>query len=156
MEAHQLAYHPSHSTESALLKVKSDVISALEKQEVACLILLDLSMAFNTIDHDILLGRLKCKFVITGTTLNWLQSYLTHRTQAVEIGVPLSGGSRSSFVPLESGIPQGSVLGPILFTIYTVPIGDICRRHQVEFHLNADDTQIYFSLRPSKPNSKCD
>ena len=115
MEAHQLAYHPFHSTETALLKVKSDVISALEKQEVACLILLDLSVAFDTIDHDILLGRLKSRFAVTGTTLNWVRSYLKHRTQAVEIGAPMSGGSRSAFVPLESGIPQGSVLGPILF-----------------------------------------
>ena len=70
MEAHQLAYCPFHSTETALLKVKSDVIGALEKQEVACLILLDLSTAFNTIDHDILLGRLKSRFAVTGKTLN--------------------------------------------------------------------------------------
>ena len=156
MEAHQLAYHPFHSMETALLKVKSDIIGALEKQEVACLILLDLSVAFNTIDHDILLGRLKSRFVVTGTNLNWLWSYLTHRTQAVEIDVQLSGGSRSAFVPLELGILQGSVLGPILFTIYTVPTGDICRRYQVESHLYADDTQIYLSFRPSKPNSKHD
>ena len=156
MEAHQLAYHPFHSTETALLKVKSDVISALENQEVACLILLDLSAAFDTINHDILLGRLKSRFAVTGTTLNWLWSYLKHRTQAVEIGAPLSGGSRSAFVPLESSILQGSVLGPIHFTIYTVPIGDICRTHQVEFHLYTDDTQIYFSFRASKPNLKHD
>ena len=96
MEAHQLAYHPFHSTETALLKVTSDIIGALEKQEVACLILLNLSLAFNTIDHDILLGRLKSRFAVTGTTLNWLWSYLTHRTQAVEIGVQLSGGSKSA------------------------------------------------------------
>ena len=116
MEAHQLAYRPFYSTETALLKVKSDVISALEKQEVACLVLLDLSMVFDTIDHNILLGRLKSRFAVTGTTFNWLQSYLTHRTQAVEIGAPLSGGSRLAFVPLESGILQGSVLWP--HTVY--------------------------------------
>ena len=70
MEAHQLAYRPFHSTETGLLKVKSDVIGAPEKQEVACLVFLDLSMAFNTIDHDILLGRLKSRFAVTGITLN--------------------------------------------------------------------------------------
>ena len=156
MEGHQSAYHPFHSTETALLKVKTDVIGALEYQEVACLILLDLSAAFNTINHDILLSRLKSRFAVTDVTLKWLRSYLTDRTQAVEIGVPLSGGSRSAFVPLKSGILQGSILGPILFTIYTVPVGDICRRHQVEFHLYADDTQIYLSFRPSIPNSKHD
>ena len=123
---------------------------------MACLILLDLSAAFDTIDHDILLSRLKSRFVVTGVVLKWLGSYLKDRTQAVKIGVPLSGGSRSEFISLRSGIPQGSVLGPILFTIYTVPIGDICRRHQVEFHLYADDTQIYLSFRPSIPFSKHD
>ena len=123
---------------------------------MACLILSDLSVAFDTIDHDILLRRLKSRFAVTGVTLKWLRSYLTDRTQAVEIGVFLSGGSRSAFVPWKSGIPQDTVLGPILFTIYTVPIGNICRRHQVEFHLYAEDTQIYLSFRPSIPNSKHD
>ena len=154
MEAHQSAYHSSHSTDTALLKVKTDVIQALENQEVACLILLDLSAAFDTTDHDILLSRLKSRFAVTGVVLKWLGAYLKDRTQAVEIGVPLSGGSRSEIVSLRSGILQGSVLCPTLFTIYTVPIGNICRRHQVEFHLYADDTQIYLSLRPSIPFSK--
>ena len=113
-------------------------------------------MAFDTIDHDILLSRLKSRFAVTGVVLIWLESYLKDRTAAVEIGVPLSGGSRSEFVSVRSGIPQGSVLGPVLFTIYTVPIGDICRRHQVEFHLYADDAQIYLSFRPSILFSKHD
>ena len=151
MEASWLAYHSSHSTETALLKFKTDVIQALENQEVACLILLDLSAVFDTIDHDILLSSLKSRFVVTGVVLKWLGSYLKDRTQVVGIGVPLSGGSRSEFISLRSGILQGSLLGPILFTIYTVPMGNICRRHQVEFHLYADDTQIYLSFRPSIP-----
>ena len=126
MEAHQSAYRSSHSTETALLKVKTDIIQALDNQEVACLILLDLSAAFDTIDHDILLNRLKSRFAVTGVVLKWLTSYLKDRSQVVEIGVPL----------------------------YTVPIGDICRKHQVAFHLYADDTQIYLSFRPSIPSSK--
>ena len=115
MEAHQLAYHPFHSMETALLKVKSDVIGALEKQEVVCLILLDLSSAFDTIDHDILLGRFKSRFAVTGTTLNWLWSYLTHRTQAVEIGGQLSGGSRSAFVPIGVRYPARTSPRPNTF-----------------------------------------
>ena len=156
MQAHQSAYCSSHSMETALLKVKTDVIQALENQELACLILLDLSAAFDTIDHDILLSRCKSRFVVTGVVPKWLGSYLKDRTQAVEIAVPLSGGSRSEFFSLRSGILQGSVLGPILFTIYTVPIGNIFRRHQVELHLYADDTQIYLSFRSSIPFSKHD
>ena len=111
---------------------------------------------FDTIDHDILLSKPKSRFVVTGVVLKWLGSYLKDRTQVVEIGVPLSGGSRSEFISLRSDILQGSVLGPLLFTTYTVPIGNICRRHQVEFHLYADDTQIYLSFRPSIPFPKHD
>ena len=154
MEVHQSAYSAFHSTETALLKVKTNVIRALENQEVACLILLDLSAAFDTIDHNILLRILETRFAVTGTALNWLRSYLTNRTQAVTVADPLLKGSRLAFVLLKSGIPQGSVLGPILFTIYRAPIGDICRNNHVEFHLYADDTQIYFSFKPSILNSK--
>ena len=117
MEAHQSAYCSFHSMETALLKVKTDIIQALDNQEVACLILLDLSVVFDTIDHDILLNRLKSRFAVTGVVLKWLVSYLKDRSQVVEIGVPLSGGSRSEFAKMRSGIPQGSVLGPILFTV---------------------------------------
>ena len=154
MEAHQSTYCSSRSTKTALLKVKTDIIQALDNQEVACLILLDLSAVFDTIDHDILLNRLKSRFAVTGVVLRWLMSYLKDRSQAVEIGVPLSGGSRSKYTKIGSGIPQGSVLGLILFTIYTVLIGNICRKRQVAFHLYADDTQIYLSFRPSIPSSK--
>ena len=156
MEVHQSTYHAFHSMETALLKIKTIVIRALENQEVACLICLDLSAAFDTIDHNALLRRLETRFVVTGTALNWLRSYLTNRTQAVTVGDPLLEGSRLAFVLLKSGIPQGSVLGPILFTIYTAPIGDICRNNHVAFHLYADNTQIYLLFKPSILNSKFD
>ena len=83
MEALQSAYHSSHSMETVLLKVKTDVIQALENQEVACLILLDLSVAFDTTDHNILFSRLKLRFAVTGVVLKWLGSYLEDRTQAM-------------------------------------------------------------------------
>ena len=103
MEAHQSAYHSSYSIETALLKVKIDIIQALDNQEVACLILLDLSVVFDTIDPDILLNRLKSRFVVTEVVLKWLVSYLKDRSQVVEIGVSLSGGSRLEFAKMRLG-----------------------------------------------------
>ena len=154
MESNQLAYRALHSTETALLKVKTDIISALDCQEVACLILLNLSVAFNSIDHFTLLQWIQQQFAVSYTSLEWFCSYLTNRTQAVVIGNILSDGCKSAPMPLTSGIPQGSVLGPILFTLYTVPLGDICHRNRIEFHLYADDTQIYMTFKPSVPMAK--
>ena len=86
MEPNQSAYRALHSTETALLKVKTDIISALDHQEVACLILLDLSTAFDTIDHSTLLQQLQQHFAVSSTSLEWFCSYLTNRTQSVVIG----------------------------------------------------------------------
>ena len=138
MESNQSAYRALHSTETAFLKVKTDIISALDCQEVACLILLDLSAAFDTADHFTLLQWHQQHFAVSRTSLEWFHSYLTNRTQAVVIGNILSDGCKSAPMPLTSGIPQGSVLGPILFMLYTVPLGDICHRNRIEFHLYAD------------------
>ena len=156
METHQSAYHTFHSMETALPKVKMDVIRALENQEVTCLVLLNLSAAFNTIDLGTLLSRMENRFAVPCATLSWFRSYLTGRTQAVVIGDILSGGCKSDYIPITSGIPQGSVLGPILSTLYMVPLGDICRRNEIEFHLYADDTQIYIAFKPGVQNSKID
>ena len=132
MEPNQLAYRALHSTDTALLKVKTDIISALGHQEVACFILLDLSAAFDTNDHSILLQKLQQHFAVSSISLEWFHSYLTNRTQSVVIGNILSDGCKSAPMPLRSGIPQGLVFGPILFTLYTVPLGDICCRNGIE------------------------
>ena len=154
MEPYQSAYRALYSTETALLKVKTDIISALDCQEVACLILLDLSAVFDTIDHSTLLQGLQQQFAVSSTSLEWFCSYLTNRTQSVVIGDPLSDGCKSVPIPLRSGILQGSFLGPILFMLYTVLLGDICRSNGIEFHLYADDTQVYMTFKPSVPIAK--
>ena len=154
MESNQLAYRALHSIETALLKVKADIISAFDHQEVACLILLNLSAAFDTTDHFTLLQQLEQHFAVPCTSLEWFCSYLTNRTQAVVIGNILSDGCKSASMPLTFGIPQGLVLGPILFMLYTILLGDICHRNRIEFHLHADDTQIYMIFKPSVPMAK--
>ena len=103
------------------------------------LLLLDLSAAFDTVDHEILLGRLSSRFDIKGKALDWLRSYLTDRTSKVD-------DASSSVRPLHWGVPQGSVLCPILYLLYTSPLGDIAREHGLSFHFYADDSQLYTSL----------
>ena len=143
-EIFQSAYRQLHSCESALLRVQNDLLRAVDTHGGAILVLLDLSAAFDTIDHTRLLDILESSFGITGKVLDWFKSYLTDRTQTVRIGKCASEPHK-----LKYGVPQGSVLGPILFTIYTTPLGKLIRSHGLTFHLYADDTQIYLAFRPS-------
>ena len=136
----QSAYRKFHSTETALLKVQSDILQSLDKGNVTVLVMLDLSAAFDTIDHHILLHRFEHLFRITGLALQWITSYLGNRYQAVVID-----GKRSAPVLLQYGVPQGSVLGPKMYTMYTRPLGDVIRNHGPNHHMFADDTQLYVS-----------
>ena len=139
MEENQSTYQEYHSTETTLIKVKSDILKAMDNQEVTCLVLLDLSVAFDMVDHGILLNRPN-SFSIQGTALKWIESYLTGRTQRVGIGdLGTNLSTCSDLVTLTYGISQGSVLGPIMFTLYTVPLGEICRKHDITYHLYADN-----------------
>jgi hypothetical protein len=108
------------------------------------LLLLDLSAAFDTVVHHILLSILSCRFGVGGRVLSWFRSYLADRKQVVCVE-----NQRSDIFNLDCGVPQGSVLGPILFTLYTSPLGDIMRHHSVSFHFYADDTQIYYTFKCS-------
>ena len=140
----QSAYHEDHSTETALLKVKTDLLTALDNQEISCLILLDLSAAFNTVSHKLLLNRLKYHFGFGSKVLEWIEDYLCDRIQQVKIDDKVSDS-----VKLEHGVPQRSVLGPILFTLYTSPLGNICKKYGVDYHCYADNMQNYLSFKPN-------
>ena len=147
MEPLQSAYKSYHSIETALLKVKADILKVMDNQEVTCLVQLDLSATFDTVDHKILRNQLESHFGIKGMALQWIVSYLTNRSQRVVIGDTNTIGAKSECISLKFGVPQGSVLGPILFTLYMCPLGQICA-NQVQCHLYADDQQIYLSFKP--------
>ena len=104
---------------------------------------LELSAAFDTVDHDTLLGRLEHRFGITGKAFSWLTSYLTDRTQFVK-----AASEHSTSRKLLCGVPQGSVLGPILYTMYAAPLADIIRQHGLSLHFYLTTRSLYLSFNP--------
>ena len=141
----QSSYRKNYSTETALLRVKNDILLNMNKQHVTLLVLLDLSAAFDTVDHNVLLSRLHSKFGISGTALEWFSSYLSGRSQRVMVQ-----GHLSQNLNLDFCVPQGSCLGPLLFTIYASTLFDVIKAHLPMVHCYADDTQLYVSFRPNK------
>ena len=140
-EPYQSAYITCHSTQTALTRVSNDILQALDSKQSLMLVLLDMSAAFDTIDHTILLNMHEVRYGIAGTAHQWFRSYLSDRSQRVRIL-----GKSSDSRPLNLGVPQGSVLGPVIFTLYSAQIASIARRHGLSVHLYADDTQLYISL----------
>ena len=125
------------------MSVPDGLLTKSDEKLVSLVTLLDLSAAFDTLDHSVLLQRLETTFGIHNVALAWFKSYLTERYQSVIIDGKLSSPSL-----LECGVPQGSVLGPVLFTLYSQPLSDVLSRHGCMFHKYADDTELSKSCSP--------
>ena len=139
----QSAYRPGNSTETALLKVANDLFLSINKDNISELALLDFSSAFDTIDHPIFVHCLHIDFGLTDTVLQWSSSYLTDRTHYVSLH-----NHCSAFAPVHSGVPQGLVLGPMLFTMYIKPLSTIIDSDSITHHSFADDLRLLISAPP--------
>lgn len=138
--SNQSAYRRYHNTETAVISVMDDIIRAIDRGEVTALVLLDLSAAFDTVDHQTLLDVLHRRFAVDSTPLQWFKSYLTDRSQSFFVD-----GAQSAVITVDCSVPQGSVLGPLEFISYTEDVADVFRRNLVRHHLFADDKQLYRS-----------
>ena len=141
----QSVYCQGHSTETALRKVVDDLFLSPYKDSISVLTLLDFSSAFDTIGHSILVHRLHTDFGFTDTVLQWFSSYVTDRTHYVSLS-----NHCSAFTPVHSGVPQVSVLGPMLFTMYIKPLSAIIGSHSITYHSFADDLQLQMSAPPDE------
>ena len=134
----QSGFRRGYSTETAILRMLSDIYAAVDRGRVALLALLDVSAAFDTVDHDILLERLLVSFGVTGSAHAWIRSFLSSRSQYVRLG-----SSSSSWSSIRCGVPQGSILGPLLYILYTADVERIVESFGLAVQLYADDTQLY-------------
>jgi len=144
----QSGFRPGHSTETVVLQVFFDIQRAIDRDNSAALVFLDLSAAFDTDDHEILLHRHRVTFGNHDTVHWWFQSYLLGRTQYVRRGL-----LKSSIVRLSCGVTQGSVLGPLLFILHTADLMSLIEDNGFSPHQYADDTQVYGSCRPVEFNA---
>ena len=139
----QSGYRKGHSCETAVIKIHNDVLMAMDRKSHVILMLIDLSAAFDTINHEYLLRRLQKIYNIDGDVLLWIKSYLSNRTFRVNVN-----GTYSEEAELLIGVPQGSILGPLLFILYTKGLQSLASKYNFSIHLYADDTQIYFEYDP--------
>ena len=152
-EPMQSAYRACHSTETALVRVQNDILRTLDQGGAAILVLLDLSAAFDTIDHSILLSRMESVLGVKGSALHWFKSYLLGRKQRIKINDDFSENQE-----IQWSVPQGSVLGALLFLIYIIPLAQLIRSYDLNNHGYADDTQLCLSFKKTSDNAivKCE
>ena len=148
LDKFQSGFRSHHSTETALVKIVNDLRMNTDSKALSILVLLDLSAAFDTIDHEILIERLEKWVGLSGPVLNWLRTYLTDREFCVMLGE-----NKSENHSMPYGVPQGSILGPLLFSLYMLPLSTIIRKHNIKYHSYADDTQLYMALSPNDQRS---
>jgi len=141
----QSGFRQGHFTETALLRVLSDILQAVDRGDLAALVLLECQqlLIVDTADHSIMLERLQRTFGIGDTALHWFQSYPSSRKQYVR-----RSPNVLSVTYLVCGVPHGSVLGPILFVLYTVDL-EVTDNYGLSAHMYADNTQVYGFCRPT-------
>ena len=142
LDTQQFGFQKHCSTEHAIIDLYSKIVSSIDQREKSCCIFLDFAKAFDTVNHNILLQKLEY-YGVRGVCLDWFKSYLENRKQCVEVGQ-----EKSDYLKIKCGVPQGSVLGPLLFLLY---INDISLSSKIlQFHLFADDTSIFYSHKDIK------
>ena len=145
---YQSAYRKNYSCETSVLRLIGDIEKMLNEKSCVLLVLLDSTAAFDTIDHEILYKQLEEEFNVSSDALEMIKSYLTNRSFSVAIKDKI-GNPRS----LNYGVPQGSVLAPLLYALYTKPMETIAKNHGFEVNIYADDCQIYIKFDKTCSNT---
>ena len=143
----QSAYRPFHSTETAFISILNDMIAVIDQGRVGALTLLDLSAAFNTVDHAVLIDVMKTRFGVD-VALGWVTDFLSNRSQSVR-----ARDVKSEESALHFGVLQGSMLGPRIFNQYAQDVSKLFNHHHLCHHLFAGDTQCHCSGRPTEAPS---